>query len=194
MPLSHAAAAIAPVAAELERLGVSYYVGGSVASSSHGIPRSTLDVDLIADLLPKHAAPLVEALQADYYISRPAVSDAIARRSCFNVIHSATSFKVDIFAVKNRPYDRVVLQRIQKKAISEDDPSGQFYIASAEDVVLSKLEWYRLGDEVSDSQWRDVIGVMRVQQNALDRPYLEKWAAELGVADLLERAWKEAAA
>jgi len=194
MPLSHAAAAIAPVAAELERLGVSYYVAGSVASSSHGIPRSTLDVDLIADLLPKHAAPLVDALQADYYISRPAVSDAIARRSCFNVIHSATSFKVDIFAVKNRPYDRAVLGRIQRRPFDKDNPSTEFYFASAEDVVLSKLEWYRLGDEVSDSQWRDVLGVLKVQQDALDREYLNKWAAELRIADLLERAWKEVGA
>ena len=99
MSPSDMVAAIVPVVAELEGLGVSYYLGGSVASSSHGIPRSTLDVDLVADLAPKHVAPLVEALRGDYYISRPAVSDAIARRSCFNVIHSATSFKVDVFAV-----------------------------------------------------------------------------------------------
>jgi hypothetical protein len=192
MSPSDTVAAIAPVVAKLESLGVSYYLGGSVASSSHGIPRSTLDVDLVADLAPKHVAPLVEALQRDYYISRPAVSDAIARRSCFNIIHSATSFKVDIFTVKNREYDRVALGRIQRRPLDEDDPSTQFYFASPEDIILSKLEWYRLGDEVSDSQWSDVIGVMRVQQDALDRSYLNKWAAELGVADLLEKAWSQA--
>jgi hypothetical protein len=85
----------------------------------------------------------------------------------------------------------VALGRIQRRPLDEDDPSRQFYFASAEDVILSKLEWYRLGDEVSDSQWGDVVGVMKVQRDALDRPYLEKWAAELGVADLLERAWSE---
>ncbi len=192
MSPSDTVSAIAPVVVELERLKVSYYVGGSVASSSHGLPRSTLDVDLVADLLPKHVTPLVEALQGEYYISRAAVSDAIARRSCFNVIHLATSFKVDIFPVKNRQYDRLALERAQRRPLDKDDPSRQFYLASAEDVVLSKLEWYRLGDEVSETQWRDVLGVLKVQQDALDRAYLDKWAVELGVADLLERAWNEA--
>lgn len=184
-------AAIAPVVTELERLGVSYYLGGSVASSSHGIPRSTLDVDLVADLAPKHVAPLVEALQGDYYISRPAVSDAIDRRSCFNIIHTATSFKVDVFAVKNRKYDRVALERTGRRLLDEGDPSSQFCFASAEDIILSKLEWFRMGGEVSERQWGDVLGVIKVQGGALDRAYLEKWAAELGVADLLKRAREE---
>lgn len=192
MSPSDVVAAMAPVVAEMERLGVSYYVGGAVASSAHGIPRSTLDADLVADLLPKHVAPLVEALQTDYYISRRAVSDAIARRSCFNIIHLATSLKVDIFVLKDRQYDRVALERIEGRPLEANDPSGQLFFASAEDVVLSKLEWYRLGDEVSDSQWRDVLGVMKVQQDALDREYLNKWAGELGVTDLLEKARKEA--
>ena len=188
---SDTVAAIAPVVTELEKLGVPYYVGGSVASSSHGIPRSTLDVDLVADLAPRHVAPLVEALHGDYYISRPAVSGAIDRRSCFNLIHSATSFKVDVFAVKNRKYDRVALERIRRRLVDEGDPSSRFNFASAEDVILSKLEWFRKGGEVSERQWGDVLGVMKVQGGALDRAYLEKWAAELEVADLLKRAREE---
>lgn len=192
MTHSDTVAAIKPVVAELERLGIAYYVGGSVVSSAHGIPRSTLDVDMVADLAPKHVAPLVEALQQAYYISAPAMSDAIARKSCFNLIHLATSFKVDIFVIKNRKFDRTALDRAQQRAFDDENPAEQFFLASAEDIVLSKLEWFRLGDDVSEQQWRDVIGVLKVQQNALDRPYLEKWAAELGIADLLERAWKEA--
>ena len=191
MTHSDTVAAIKPVVAELERLGIAYYVGGSVVSSAHGIPRSTLDVDMVADLAPKHVAPLVEALQEAYYISAPAMSDAIARKSCFNLIHLATSFKVDIFVVKNRKFDRTALDRAQQRAFDDENPAEQFFLASAEDIVLSKLEWFRLGGEVSEQQWRDVIGVLKVQENALDRPYLEKWAAELGVADLLERAWRE---
>ena len=191
MSPSDTVAAIAPVVAKLESLGVSYYLSGSVASSSHGIPRSTLDVDLVADLAPRHVAPLVEALHGDYYISRPAVSDAIDRRSCFNIIHSATSFKVDIFAVKNRKYDRVALARIRRRPLDEGDPSSQFYFASAEDAILSKLELFRMGGQLSERQWGDVLGVMKVQGGALDRAYLEKWAVELQVADLLKRAREE---
>lgn len=192
MSPSDIVAAIAPVVAALKRLGVSYYLGGSVASSAYGIPRSTLDVDLVAELAPKHVGPLVEALRETYYVSAPAVSDAIARRSSFNVIHLATSFKVDVFAVKNRPYDRVALQRAQSSSVDPEHPSEEFLLAAPEDVVLSKLEWYRRGDEVAQQQWRDVLGVMKVQQNSLDRKYLQQWAAELGVADLLQRAWGEA--
>lgn len=184
-------AALTPVVEELERLGVRYYVGGSVVSSNYGVARSTLDVDLVADLSPEHVTALVEGLKTDYYVDAQMISDAIARKSCFNVIHMPTSFKVDLFAVKNRPYDKMALQRIRKDSLDEEHPSEEFFQASPEDIILSKLEWYRLGDEVSDSQWRDVLGVMKVQGGALDRAYLEKWAAELGVADLLKRAWEE---
>lgn len=183
--------AMTPVVEALERLGVKYYVGGSIASAVYGVSRATMDVDLVADLADQHVAPLVEALRATYYVDARMISDAIARKSCFNVIYLPTSFKVDVFVVKNRPYDRVVLQRIRPDTLDADRPSAQFFLPSAEDVLLAKLEWFRLGDEVSERQWRDVIGVMKVQQNALDRRYLEKWAAELGVADLLERAWAE---
>jgi len=187
-------AAVTPVVEELERLGVRYYVGGSAASSNYGIARATLDVDLVADLSQQHVVALVEGLKADYYVDARMISDAILRQSCFNVIHMPTSFKVDVFVVKNRRYDRVALQRIRKDSLDAEYPSKEFFQASPEDIILSKLEWYRLGDQVSDSQWRDVIGVLKIQHDALDRPYLEKWAAELRVADLLEQAWKEAAA
>ena len=192
MSLSDTVAAIAPVVAEFERLEVAYYLGGSVASSAHGIPRMTLDVDLVADLALKHVAPLVEALQSAYYIDAGMISEAIAHHSCCNLIHLATMFKVDVFVLKDRRYDRVALERIQKKSLDLDNLSQQFFLASPEDVVLSKLEWFRLGEEVAQTQWRDVIGVMKVQENRLDRAYLVKWARELGVADLLERAWMEA--
>lgn len=183
--------AVAPFVAELERLGVAYYVGGSVASSTHGIPRSSLDVDIVADLASQHVSPLVDALKSIYYIDARMIHDAIARRSCFNLIHLATSFKVDVFAVKDRRYGRVALDRIRKKCVNAENPTTEFFLASPEDIVLAKLEWYRLGDEVSERQWNDVMGVLKVQADALDRLYLEKWAAELGVADLLEKAWKE---
>lgn len=191
MPFPDPIEAMIPVVEVLERLGIRYYVVGSIASSAYGYARSTLDVDLVADLAPEHVAPLVEALQGTYYLSAPAISDAIAGNSCFNIIHLATSFKVDIFAVKNRRYDRLALQRAERRSVDPEQPARQFFLAAPEDVILSKLEWFRLGDEVSEQQWRDVIGVLKVQENSLDRAYLEKWAAELGIADLLQRAWKE---
>ena len=190
---SDSLAAVVPLVAELERLGVAYYVGGSVVSSAHGIPRSSLDVDIVADLANEHVTPLVDALKSVYYIDARMIQDAIAHRSCFNLIHLATSFKVDIFAMKNRRYDRVALGRIRKKRVNAENHSTEFFLASPEDIVLAKLEWYRLGDEVSERQWNDVIGVLKVQGDSLDRPYLEKWAVELGVDDLLEKAWKEVA-
>ncbi len=191
MELSDPIEAMIPVVAELERLGVRYYVVGSMASTTYGHMRTTQDVDLVADLAPEHAAALAEALQDTYYVSRSAISDAIARKSCFNLVHSATSFKVDVFAPKGRPYDRVAMQRARKEWFDEENPSAQFFVASAEDVILGKLEWFRLGDEISERQWDDVTNVLKVQQNSIDRLYLQHWAAELGIADLLEKAWRE---
>jgi hypothetical protein len=131
------------------------------------------------------------ALGSIHYASESAIHDAIIRRSCFNLIHLATNFKVDVFVVKDREYDRMALRRSRRDSLDEEDPSAEFFFASAEDVVLSKLERYRLGDEVSQQQWGDVINVLRVQEDSIDRAYVEKWAAELGVADLLGKAWNE---
>jgi hypothetical protein len=151
----------------------------------------TADVDLVAELLPSHVAAFAQALRRDYYVDERMILDAIARKSCFNVIHSSTSFKVDVFAVKDRPYDRQVMNRIEERCIDEEVPTSRFSLSSAEDTLLAKLEWYRLGDEVSERQWSDVVGVIKVNAALLDRQYLEHWAGELGVADLLAKAWKE---
>jgi hypothetical protein len=73
-----------------------------------------------------------------------------------------------------------------------DESSRAYDLATAEDVVLGKLEWYRLGNEISERQWRDAIGVLQVQKGTLDREYLEHWARELGLGDLLARALRDA--
>lgn len=191
MPHPDVITALVPVVRQLERLEAAYYVGGSLASSAHGVPRTSLDADVVADLMPAHVTPLVEALEAEYYVSLPAIRDAVARRTCFNVIHYATAFKVDVFALNTRPYDRQALGRARREVLDEDAPDARFMVASPEDTILSKLEWFRLGGGTSERQWLDVLGVLAVQGEGLDFAYMEHWAPELGVADLLDRARRE---
>lgn len=175
----------------LERLGIPYAVGGSLASSLHGVMRSTLDVDIVADVHPEHIQPLVAALSSEFYADDEMMRDAIEHRSSFNLIHYETAFKVDIFIRKLRAFDQMQLERRIPTVIATD-PEQSVYVVSAEDIVLAKLEWYRLGGEVSDRQWRDILGVLKVRTDELEVAYLRHWAGQIGVSDLLERAFKEA--
>lgn len=178
--------ALRPVLDELSRLAVRYYVGGSLASSSHGAARSTLDADVVAELDETAALHLIAALQADYYISQQAVLAAVRAHSCFNLIHLATSFKIDLFVSRNREFDRSVLERATLETLG-DRNLLLARVATAEDIILLKLEWYRLGNEASQRQWSDLVQVVRLQGDRLDREYLAHWAGRLGVADLLQR-------
>ncbi len=184
--------ALKPVVDVLQELGVRHYVGGSVASSTFGVARSTLDVDLVADLKLGHVDDFVQAIQNTYYVNRSTVLDAVTRHVCFNVIHLATSFKVDVFALKQREYDRIAMERAEETDLIVEAPGQLFFVCTPEDIILSKLEWFRLGDEISEKQWNDILGVLKLQGRGLDQDYLTKWAAELGVADLLEKALGEA--
>jgi hypothetical protein len=176
----------------LERLGIPYAVGGSLASSLHGVMRSTLDVDIVADMQSDHIQSLVEALSNEFYADDEMMRDAIERQSSFNLIHYETAFKVDIFIRKSRAFDQMQLDR-RRLSIIASDPDESVYVTSPEDTVLAKLEWYRMGGEVSDRQWRDIIGVLKTRAGELDLEYLRQWASELHVNDLLERVLKESA-
>lgn len=171
----------------LERLGVAYVVVGSLAAALHGVGRATIDVDLLAALEDEHVAPLLAALGSDYYADEPAIRAAVERRGSFNLIHLPTLFKVDVFVATSRPFDDRQLQRRVQRSVS-DEAQGDVYMLSAEDIVLAKLDWYRLGGGVSDRQWQDILGVLAAQRGRLDDIYLRAGAAELGVAELLERA------
>lgn len=184
--------AIGPIIAALEQLSVSYYIGGSVASSAHGLPRTTLDVDLVANLKPTHVQDLIRTLGDDYYLDAQTIRHATKQSSTFNVIHLATMLKVDVFVLGADDYDRTAFRRARKAAIGSAGEVGEFVVASPEDIILLKLRWYRMGNEVAQQQWSDAVGVLKVQSDALDAEYLSKWAAYLQVADLLKRALEEA--
>lgn len=182
--------AVGPVVRTLERLGVPYFVAGSLASSLHGVPRASIDADLVADLLPEHVPALCDGLGEAYYLPRGSISRAVEARTSFNVIHLDTMIKVDVFLAR-RPFDLRALARASLARVG--GPAGpQVRAATPEDTVVAKLEWFRKGGEASERQWTDIVGVLRLAGASLDRIHLEAGAAELGVADLLHRALADA--
>ncbi|GAK60491.1 hypothetical protein U27_00388 [Candidatus Vecturithrix granuli] len=179
------------IAREFDQLGIQYLVGGSLASSLHGIPRATNDVDMVANITYAHIPDLVNALEAEFYIDAGMIHDAIQHQSSFNVIHLATMFKVDIFVLKSDGASQEEMRRRGQYQVSEI-PDETLFLASAEDVIVHKLYWYQLGGNVSERQWTDVLGVLQVQGGQLDYPYLNRMAHHRGVRDLLTQAMNEA--
>jgi hypothetical protein len=158
-----------------EKLGVPYLIAGSLASTLYGMVRTTQDSDVVAEMRLEHLEVFVSALQDEFYIDEEMIAAAIQRNSSFNIIHRETMFKVDVFIPSPRPFLQAQLERAERQTFSfEAEISAKF--ASPEDTILSKLEWYRMGGEVSDRQWRDIIGVLKTR------------AGELHVGDLLKRA------
>jgi hypothetical protein len=174
----------------LEQVGAAYVIGGSLASTIHGVVRTTLDTDIVADLSVQQVQPFADRLAGAFYLDIASIHTAIRQRGSFNLIHLATMFKVDIFIPKGRPFDRQQMDRRQSW-IADPDSGRTIYVATPEDTVLAKLAWYRLGHEISDRQWRDILGVLAVQGDRLDLTYMRHWAAPLGVSDLLEKALAE---
>ena len=176
----------------LEKLGVPYLIGGSLASTLYGMVRTTQNSDIITEMRPEHIQPFIAALENEFYIDDEMIAESIQRNSSFNIIHRESMFKVDVFIPRPRPFQQSQLARVQRQTFQlETAISANF--ASAEDTILSKLEWYRLGGEVSERQWRDILGVLKTRAGELDLEYLHQWANELKVSDLLERVLKESA-
>lgn len=182
--------ALLPVVEALESLGVPYYVGGSVASSVTGVARATLDVDLVAALRLEHAVPLAAALAEHYYVDAEMIASTVQRCTSFNVIHLATMFKVDVFVPEDTPFSRANMQR--RLSLEVPEVGRTLYICAPEDMVLHKLLWYRAGSGISERQWYDLQGILRLQAPTLDRGYLGHWAAVLDLTALLRRALDEA--
>ena len=186
--LSEPILVVAKLARVFDMLGIRYIVGGSLASSIYGIPRATQDVDLVADIVSSQVDDIERVLKADFYVDAEMIIDAITHRSSFNVIHLATMFKADVFILHGDPWALEEMARARLERLGEREDEIAIRFASPEDTLLHKLVWYKLGNQASDRQWNDVVGVLKIQGDALDREYLDRWAGFLGVADLLSRA------
>ena len=169
--------------ARLDALEIPWVTAGSVASSIHGEPRSTMDVDMVIGLASRDVKALAQALRGDYYVDVDAMHAAVKSSGSFNAVHVASMIKVDFFVAGDDPFEA---ERLASR-FRVEMPSGALYVDTAEHTLLRKLEWYRRGGEVSERQWRDVQAIVRIQGDRLDHQRLRQWSGVLGVTDLLER-------
>lgn len=169
----------------LEEVGAAYFLGGSLASSMQGEPRMTNDLDFVVDLRAEQVAPLAEALGTDFDIDQESLLEAVRAQTSWNIYFRPTALKVDLFIRRPGAFDDAEFSRRQAIEIR---PGQTLFLKSPEDTILRKLLWYRAGGEVSTSQWRDITQVLRVSGPSMDREYLDRWANDLNVAELLERA------
>jgi hypothetical protein len=176
----------------LEQLNIPYLIGGSLASTIYGIVRTTPNVDIIADMSLSQIQPFVEALKSEFYLDEDMIVDAVTHQSSFNIIHQPSMFKVDVFIPPQSPFQQSEYSRARKQIIVSQPEISAFF-SSPEDTILAKLDWFHKGNEVSERQGRDIIGILKVKEGDLDLDYLRKWARELNLENLLERALKESA-
>jgi len=184
--------AVQPIVQAFENLSIDYYIGGSIASSLYGTARATMDVDMVAELETGQISPLKQMLQKNYYIDEQMIADAVRHKSSFNLIHLETMIKIDIFIPKDNQYQQNTIKRRIKDTLEEGGRAVEFYFSSPEDVIINKLQWYEMGQRVSERQWLDVVGVIKVQGDLLDKKYLLNWSRRLNLIELVEKAFSEA--
>lgn len=183
--------AAAAVVGLLRGLGLPVFVGGSVASSLYGMPRSTHDVDLVTRMELSDVSALIRALGGRYYCSREAIDEAVAARTYFNLIDYTTMLKIDIFVLGDSPFADAELAGVRDLEI---DRATKLWLPlpRVEDLIVQKLAWFDEGGQVADTQWRDVLGMLRVQRAVLDLTRLAELAHLRGVSGLARRALVEA--
>jgi hypothetical protein len=179
------------VAAAVERAGGEYFVGGSVASSLQGDPRSTNDVDFVISLPLGRVKALVDELGGDFEVDVQMLREALLRAGSANAFYLPLLTKIDFFGLGTEPFDEVEFAR--RRPLQVRDTGETLVVKAPEDSVLRKLLWFRAGGGVSDKQWRDVVSILRVSGPVMDRAHLSRWARLLGLEDLLSRAHAEAA-
>ena len=183
--------ALEPIINVFDEMGISYYLCGSLASSAYGLSRTTQDIDLVSDISMGHVNSFVEKLKEKYFIDAEMLRNAIKSETSFNLIHLDTMFKIDIFILKVDPYSKTSFNRIQEDSLDQGKDSLKIFISSPEDVILSKLIWFKLGSEISERQWLDILGVIKIQGDNLDKEYLIQWSKQRDIYDLLRKAFKE---
>ena len=181
--------ALSTVLTAIETLGLRYHLGGSYSSTIHGVPRQTLDADIVVDLPAPLVPSLVELLRSRFYVDEERMRHAVECKTSVNAIDLRSGFKIDLFIKGDGAFDELELRRSVTAELPQ--PGGRRVpIKSAEDIVLRKLQWFKEGGEVSDRQWSDVLGILRVQGDMLDDAHLDTWAERLGVQELLAKARK----
>ncbi len=175
------------VAEVLDSAAVPYMLTGSFASSYYGVLRATHDIDIVIAPTQQSLKTLVSHLnEEDYYADLKAATDAHRELSMFNAIDNQTGWKIDFIFCKSGPYAQEAFQRRRPVNFHET----MIFVASVEDVIVSKLEWAKMGE--SARQIEDVAAVFKKQHSAVDRPYIEKWVAELGLTSEWARARQSA--
>jgi len=174
----------------LDELNIPYAIGGSIASSVYGRVRFTQDADITVTLLDDKAEQFYNSIREHFYISKSAMHQAVRGKTSFNVIHTQTAFKIDVFVAQDNEFDNNLIQRAQKIKLSEDIEKT-FSVVTAEDIILLKLMWYKQTDCSSEKQWSDLLGVLTGRRDALDFDYIKSWSKKLQVDVLLTRAMKE---
>lgn len=187
-PVDPVSTAVA-VAGILDGLGIMHTIGGSIAASVAGEPRSTVDVDVGAAITEAHIPALVAAFTPDFYIDAESLRRAVRTRGTTNLIELATQLKVDLFITGGTPLDEQQLKRRNTVHLGD---GRTICVHPPEDILLQKLRWYREGGESADRQWRDIVSIVRVQGPHQDRDYVRSNAPTLGVTDLMNRAFDHA--